>query len=474
MNRNEKIEYLLLCEEKAKRKARKNIMDFTQYTMPKYEANWHHELYAEKLDAFMRGEIKNLMVFMPPQHGKSELSTRRLPAKKLGDNPDLKIGLVAYNHTIAAKFNRDVQRIIETPKYEELYPGTSLNNQNVRTTQNFLKNSDEFEIVGHDGSLVSVGIGGSLTSRQLDILIMDDLYKDAQSAWSSTVRNNVQDWYETVARTRLHNDSQQLLVFTRWHEEDLAGHLLRTEPDDWEVVLFEAIRTDAKHEYDPREKGEALWPSKHSLDELLKIKENNPIVFEGLYQQNPTPKEGLLLPEADLKRFTMDMIKDRKPDGIISVADIADEGSDSMSQPVGYLFGKDVYIVAVMFTQDPIEITQPRSALLLDKYGVQRAVYESNNGGKGYAQKVKELKQGKTIIKWKHTSQNKHTKIIMASGIIKANFYFRSDIDNDKEYQKYIYELTHYPKNGKVKHDDAIDSTAQLENATNKNGMKFC
>lgn len=465
MTKEEMIQKILIKKELAKRKARQDLLSFTKYTYDDYEANWHHILYAKKLDDFMNGKIKNLMVFMPPQHGKSEMSTRRLPAKMLGDNPSLKIGMAAYNHTIASKFNRDVQRIIESEEYQGIYPDTKLGGK-------FLKNSDEFEIVDKGGSFVSVGIGGSLTSRQIDIAIMDDLYKDAQSAWSQTVRQSVQDWYDTVLRTRLHNDSQQLLVFTRWHEEDLAGYLLRTEPENWEVVLFEAIRTDKKHEYDHREVGEALWPERHAIDELLKIKENNPIVFEGLYQQNPTPKEGLLFPESEMKRFEMALLTS-EPDGIISVTDTADQGDDDLCQLIGYQYGNDIYIVDVMFTKEPIEVTQPRSAEMLDRYNVKVAHFESNNGGKGYAMKVKELKRGRTVVKWKATTQNKHTKIIMSSGIVKNNFYFRKDIENHKEYKRYFYELTHYPVNGKVKHDDAADATAMLENAINKKGISI-
>jgi len=246
--------------------ARRELLQFTKQTMPTYKSNWHHVSYANKLDQFIRGDIKNLMIFMPPQHGKSELSTRRTPAKLLGDNPDLKIGIVAYNHTIAAKFSRDIQRVITGEGYNDIYPQTTLNNQNVRTMDTYLRNSDEFEVVDKKGSLVSVGVGGGLTSRKLDIAIMDDLYKDAADAWSQVKREGVQDWYDTVLRTRLHNDSQQLLVFTRWHEEDLAGYLLKTEPEKWEVVLYEAIKTDNVTEDDPRELGKALWPEQHSLE----------------------------------------------------------------------------------------------------------------------------------------------------------------------------------------------------------------
>ena len=305
---SQKKEYIELLKMKAIRESKKSILAFSMYTMNGYNPNWHHAEYCKKIDDFISGKIKNLMVFMPPQHGKSEISTRRTPAKILGDYPDKKIGIIAYNHTIASKFNRDVQRIIGTDEYQEIYTETMLNDKNIRTTDNYLKNSDEFEIVGRTGSLVSVGVGGGLTSRKLDIAIMDDLYKDAMDAWSPTVRANVQDWYDTVLRTRLHNNSQQLLVFTRWHEEDLAGYLLRTEPSNWEVVLFEAIKTKHK-ESDKREMGQALWPEQHSLESLKAIKKNNPIVFESLYQQNPTPKEGLLITEDELKRFSLDMLQ---------------------------------------------------------------------------------------------------------------------------------------------------------------------
>lgn len=444
-------------------KARRNLLDFTKYTFPSFRENWHHASYAAKMDRFINGEIKNLMVFAPPQHTKSEFSSRRGPAKLLGKNPDLKIGIVAYNHTIAAKFNRDIQRIINSAEYQDVYPETRLNFHNVRTMDTWLRNVDEFEIVDKRGSLVSVGVGGGLTSRKLDIAIMDDLYKDAAEAWSQTVRDSVQDWYDTVLKTRLHNNSQQLLVFTRWHEEDLAGYLLRTEPEEWEVVIFEALKTSRINSPDdPRRKGEALWPEQLTRQKLEKIRAKNEIVFESLYQQNPTPKEGLLLPAGELKRFSLDQINNTKPDGIVSVCDVADEGDDSLCHPVGYLYGQDVYIVDVIFSRDPIEATQPQVAAMLDKYNVDRSRFESNNGGKGYAQKVRELIQGRTNINWKHTATNKHTRIVMKSGDVKERFYFLDDEEQHEEYKQYFYELTHYPKNGKIKFDDAADGTTML------------
>lgn len=443
--------------------ARRSLIDFTRYTYgTKYEVNWHHKRYSQMLDKFVRGEIKNLMIFMPPQHGKSEMSSRRLPAYLLGLNPNAKIGLVSYNQTIASKFNRDVQRIINGYEYHKLFPNTTL--QNKRGGE-YVQKSDEFEIPNYQGSFVSVGVGGGLTSRTLDYLIIDDIYKDAQDAWSANQRQNVEDWYNTVARTRLHNNSQQLIVFTRWHEEDLAGHLLSLEPDKWQVVIFPAIKIGEPNEIDPRQDGESLWEQKHCLEELETIRKNNPIVFESLYQQNPTPKEGLLFNRDELKRFKREQLRSA-PDGIISFCDVADEGTDSLSNLIGYVYGRDLYIVDVNFTQEPVEITQPLVASTLDRYAVQRAVFESNNGGKQYAQEVLRLRRGKTSITWERTTQNKHTKIIMESGNVKEFCHFLVDKEQNNEYKKYFYELTHYPRNGKVAHDDAPDSTVGLSMMT--------
>lgn len=446
--------------------ARRSLLDFTRYTYPNYEVNWHHRVYAEKLDRFARGEIKNLMIFMPPQHGKSELSTRRLPAFALGRNPELRIGVVAYNHSLATKFNRDIKRIIDSEDYQSLFPDTKLGDKG----SGFVKNADEFEVVGHSGSLRSVGVNGGLTSFTLDWLIMDDLYKDAQDAWSETVRASVQEWYWTVARARLHNGSQQLLVFTRWHEDDLAGYLLRTEPENWEVLIFPAIKVGEPTEADPRQDGEALWESKHCLYELESIRKKNSVVFDSLYQQNPTPREGLLFPSSDLKRFRREQIRDVVPDGIISACDVADEGEDSLCQLIGYVIGKNIYIIDVVFSQDPVEVTQPLVASMLDKYGVQRAEFESNNGGKQYAQQVQRLKRGRTTINWRATTQNKQTKILMESGIVKECCFFLMDDEQSNEYKRYFYELTHYPKNGKVKHDDAADGTTMLSQMMRRKG----
>ena len=301
--RADKIKYYKALKERLVRESRSDLLRFTLSTMPTFRPADFHRRYYHVLTDFADGKIRKLMVFMPPQHGKSEGSTRRLPAFLLGKNPDKKLAIVSYNAPKARKFNREIQRIIDSSEYHDIFPNTALNASNVTTVAgSWLRNADECEIVGYRGGFKTVGVGGALTGEPVDILIMDDIYKDAKTAWSPIVRESVSDWYDTVAETRLHNDSQQLIVFTRWHEDDLAGTLLRqqgiydpeTNPDGWVVVIYKAIKEGKPTEYDPRQEGEALWSERHNLNKLQSIRKRNPQVFDSLYQQAPQAGGGLV------------------------------------------------------------------------------------------------------------------------------------------------------------------------------------
>lgn len=239
------------------------------------------------------------MVFMPPQHGKSELTSRRLPAYLLGINPNAKIVGCSYSADLSRAFNRDVQRIMDDELYYSVFPETRLNSSNVKTSAkgSFLRNADIFEVVNYAGFYKSVGVGGSLTGTPVDIGIIDDPVKDVVEANSLTYRARVWDWFNGVFLTRLHNDSQILITQTRWHEDDLSGRILKqSDAHEWTVLNLPGIleRGD-KHPQDPRQTGEALWPGRHSLEKLLKFKEQSPRLFQAMYQQDPKPHEGGLV-----------------------------------------------------------------------------------------------------------------------------------------------------------------------------------
>lgn len=295
-NRSQLEELYQLQLELATRKARSNFKAFISLIKPDYDFQWFNEFIADKLDAFKRGEIKNMMILMPPQHGKSELASRLYPPKLLGYNPDVKIGLITYNDTFAKKFNRQIQRYIDNETYASIFPETRLqgSGKDPNTNTNYARNANEFEIVGHRGGMITVGREGQINGLPIDTLIIDDLYKNREEAISPTVSEKIWGDYNEVFKTRLHNDSQQLIMNTRWDELDVAGRLLKYEPEQWVVIKFPAIRENELSEFDPRKEGEALYPSKHSLERLLDAKKRNPITFNSLYQQDPKPNSELL------------------------------------------------------------------------------------------------------------------------------------------------------------------------------------
>lgn len=290
-------ELYLLEREKLKEQAKTDILAFTLYTKEDYLINWHHEYLCKKLNDFANGKIKRMMVFMPPQHGKSELTSRRLPAFMLGRNPNLRIALCAYNATFASKFNRQVQRIMTDKLYQDVFPDTKLNHKNVATDSHgsYLRNSETFEIINKNGSFLSVGVGGGITGNPVDIALIDDPIKGAEEAGSQTYREKLWEWYTTELETRLNNNSQILITLTRWNIDDLAGRILEYSKHEnarnWEVITFPRIKVDNSNPNDPRKIGEVLWDEVHSLESALEAKQRNIVKFEALQQQNPKVME---------------------------------------------------------------------------------------------------------------------------------------------------------------------------------------
>ena len=383
-----------------------------------------------------------------PTHN-SEGSSRKLPAFMLGLNPDTKICIGSYAATIARDFNRDVQRIIDTPSYRELFPETYLNGSNVVTMANtYLRNSDVIEMVGHKGLLRVVGRGGSLTSKTVDVSILDDVYKDYAEANSPIVRNAAWKWYTTVVRTRLHNDSQELIVFTRWHDDDLIGRIEKSGEtvieikswDDvknipagaWVRINFEGLKTGEPTEIDPREPGAALWDRRHSRAKLEGQRALDPVQFQCLYQGNPGNAEGKLY------RNPFRTYVDKSEWGTYvrsgNYTDVADEGDDftfSACYDV-YKSGNEAWneqkkrfepilyalITDMVFTQENTEVTAVTVPEMINRCGTQKAWIESNNGGAGFEKLI--CKKIKAISEPFYQGANKESRIITNSASVNA------------------------------------------------------
>ena len=175
MTRQEKIEYIAALRERLIREARTDLLPFTRATMPTFDPAEFHVRYYHVLTLFAEGKIKKLMVFMPPQHGKSVGATTLLPAYVLGLDPDCRVAIASYSGALASKFNRRVQRILESQEYAAFFPDTSI--KRGAKPPGYIRTADEVEIIGRRGGLLSVGREGSLTGNRVDCFVLDDLYR---------------------------------------------------------------------------------------------------------------------------------------------------------------------------------------------------------------------------------------------------------------------------------------------------------
>lgn len=310
LSANEENELLTLLQLEQVDKARRNLIDFL---LLDGNGNWerakHLELLCSKLEAVERGEIKRLMVFMPPRHGKSEVVSKKFPAWYLGRNPGKEMIISSYSGDLANDFSRIAKSTLN--EWGEKLWGTQLSRES--------RAVDRWGIEGHRGGLTAAGVGGPITGRGAKVAIIDDPFKNYEEAASDTIRQKVWDWYRSTLRTRLAPGGSIVLVMTRWHEDDLAGRLLNEAKiggEQWEVISLAA----EAEENDPlkRKLGNALWPSWFPIEELKALaKSLGSYLYSALYQQRPSPAEGLKFKRSWFRYFEQDdqYYKLLQPDG---------------------------------------------------------------------------------------------------------------------------------------------------------------
>lgn len=268
--------------ELAKRElARRHLLDFIAYNFPGYKVNWHHKVLADKLERVERGELKRLMVFMPPRHGKSEQCSIQFPAWYIGKNKDRNIIQASYSGDLATDFGRQTRNLIDSREYQNIFPDTKLSEDS--------QAKGKWNTNGR-GAYNAVGVGGATTGKGADLLIIDDPIKNRQDADSQVIRDSQWGWYRSTARTRLSPDGAIVLILTRWHDDDLAGRILKGENANlWEVIKLPAIATQDE---EFRKKGEALWADHFTLANLMETKKDlGSYEWSSLYQQEPIDEE---------------------------------------------------------------------------------------------------------------------------------------------------------------------------------------
>lgn len=321
--------------EKAKRiLASRRMLNFTEFTFPRYIADPFHISLAAALDEVVDGKVHRLMVFAPPQHGKSELVSTRLPPYWLGKNPDLPVILTSYGGALAFRNSRAARGVVEDPSYGQIF-------SDIRTDP-LSRAVDRWKIDKNRGFVVAAGVGGPITGHGAGIGIIDDPVQSWAQAQSATFRDSVWEWYQGTFRTRIWENGSIVLIMTRWHQDDLAGRLLIEQKDEWKVLHYPAICDDPETDPLGREEGEPLSPSRYSIKELKKIQSDvGPSVWTAEYQGRPAPPEGAF--------FRVDLINwvqspPENPERVVRYWDLAATEAKMGRNPdytVGALWSKD-------------------------------------------------------------------------------------------------------------------------------------
>ena len=256
-----------------------DFLEFVKHMWPEFVEGYHHKIIAEKFNKLAKGEIKRLIVNMPPRHSKSEFASNYLPAWMIGRNPKLKIIQTTHTAELAVRFGRKAKNVIDSPEYQEVFK-TKL--------QEDSKAAGRWETEG-GGEYFAAGVGGAITGRGADLLIIDDPHKE-QDAMSKEGFDKAYEWYTSGPRQRLQPGGAIVVVMTRWSTKDLTGRLMQGQKevkgDQWEVIEFPAIMPS----------GLPVWPEYWKLDELEKVEATLPIAkWNAQWMQAPTAEEGALI-----------------------------------------------------------------------------------------------------------------------------------------------------------------------------------
>ena len=270
--------------------AREHFLDFCKMTWPEFIYGRHHGILAEKFDRIARGDLKRLIVNMPPRHTKSEFGSYLLPAWLMGRNPRLKIMQTTHTAELAFRFGRKVRNLMNSSLYKSVFEDVSL-----RVDSQAAGRWD----TSKGGEYFAAGVGGAVTGRGADLLIIDDPHSE-QDALSPTALEHAYEWYTSGPRQRLQPGGAIVIIMTRWAENDLTGKLVRQQArdvlaDKWEIVEFPALMPESD---------EPLWPEYWNKKDLLSVKGSLSIgKWEAQWQQNPTSEQSAILKRDWWKRW---------------------------------------------------------------------------------------------------------------------------------------------------------------------------
>lgn len=374
-------------------------------------------------------------------------------------NPSSKFIHVSYSDDLVRDNSQCVMNLINSSPYQSLFPEVKILGRSPskwKTTQNgqFLATSSGGQITGFGaGDVVDLDKKPSENefSGFAGAIVIDDPLKP-DDAFSDKIRNSINLHFETTIRNRINSpDTPIIIIMQRLSEQDLCGYLHGIEPDTWQTIKLPAIYTDKNGNE------VSMWKEKYSLDDLHKLREINPWVFETQYMQNPQPLEGLMYSNGFRTYENIPFTKTRI---VKNYTDTADLGADYLCSITYVETDIGNYLLDVLYTQAPMEETETQVAQMLSKYNVEEAIIEANNGGRSFARKVEEIMRTmgntKTRFKTFHQTQNKASRIFLNSSDVQNMCYMPVGWQNI--WAKFATALLGYMKIGQNAHDDAPDA----------------
>lgn len=421
-----------------------------------YQHFRHTELISKYLQRIADGEQLDLLIEMPPRHGKSMTVTETFPSFYLGKNPDKHVIATAYSDSLAQKFGR-----MNRNKFNEF--GKTLFGMELSPEKNAAKN---WYIHKHTGGMISTGIGGSITGEGADLMIIDDPIKNNEEAQSVTIRNKIWDEWETTLSTRLHDGASVIAIQTRWHEDDFIGRLLEQSPRNWMRLRLPAIAED-EDDLIGRTIGEPLAPELGYHEEWAKQKkiEVGSKVWASLYQQRPSPESGDVFKRDWIQYYK---VLPSKLDKIVLSWDMTFKDKKTSDYVVGQAWGfkgADRYLIDQV--RDRMSFTQTLKAFKLFKRKHPEAneiLVEDKANGTAIIDTLKREISGIIPV------DPKGSKIARAEAVspqfeagnvyLPENKSFTGDV---------VEELVKFPN---AKHDDIVDATSQALSRPNKKKVK--
>lgn len=424
----------------------------------------HHRMICDKLNDVLTGKTRRLIINIAPRYSKSELVSRNFIAMGLAINPAAKFIHLSYSGDLALGNSVAVKDIVKSDEYQRLFGVEIAVGTDTKSQWNTTKGGGLYA-TSSLGQVTGFG-AGAIENEGEDwqfggAIVIDDPIKPAD-ALSDNNREAVNLHFETTIRNRVNSrNTPIIIIMQRLHEHDLCGYLMELEPDEWEVLSVPCIS------YNEDGEEEALWPFKHTIEELHKIESANQFVFDTQYMQNPKPLEGLMYSKLRTYEILPMEQSIRK-----NYTDTADKGADFLCSVCYVETPSGMYVTDVLYTDKPMEYTEVKTAEMLLLNGTQLVKVESNNGGEGFARNVEKnvrLQGTPVALKMNFTSffqsLNKNVRIFSHSAEVQNLIYFPSDWET--RWPQFAQAVKGYRKVGRNAHDDAPDVlTGMVENFT--------